>query len=1048
MEFYDYKTLPVSGNQVVDSTKTGMTFYDQFLTTKDRDYLNNVKNLQGMIVPMSPEEYYDACAKYGFPNSPVPVGNLKRTRRAQTKILDHLKDVLLVYKKRFPMPMLDIAQKGQEGLHRMMVIGDLFGWDHKVPVLVITHFDEDRARREEQERYKYDIDRNIERAIELACRYTYYSLEELEEQLTHEVATRFEFRDDIEVPTRIHINETSEGYTFTFSGFDYAIDKEDITMMPQDDLDDINTEDQLDFLVRYFGDDWEKEFPELRTKFGLSEAHADDTRKNIVKQAAKKARDYIVSKYGTETDLCGRCIEASEYLVDLLTDENIPAKAVEGYVIYDNDENCSDRAWDEHTWVELSDGTVVDVTVEQFNPMMDIDYPPILIQKNPHGYVYNKPDFLWLNERLTTRTSRRDNPDDFSPFGYKVDFYDGDYHIGEGSVCGIKDDNAFLYDFEVYPKYRGMGYSKEMLQYLIDQYDLKQLFVKPDNNIAINLYKKYGFEFDDDAYDSDDIGNMRLMIRESIDDSLKSIVNSIYIAYMKYGKGERLNQNCMLCTWAVELQLRGYDFLPRPVYSPNDVIFNNISGYDIIKNAEKISFSDYHDLVSKLNRVPTGRFYCHVNWAGSTGGHEFLLVKENHVIEIVDAQDNKIETLTPDSDYFNDINWKNSFIVRLDNKPINKDVLKYNDMKYAIPYDYKSSDESNLNEDLTIDGITTPDKLMDWMNDNITYELVDDEYSNSNGVPTKTAEEVLETKTGHCAEQSYLEKEILDELGYESFLVMVKENNSKKEYGAEGSAHVFLVYKDEKGNYCWFEHSMQHARGIHKYTNLDALLQDVANQWWRYDKNSDMLEVRFIDKYITGVDNWGLAKECYKYPVKYTFDISDNILESDVPLEESYHSNGDSISQSDIDAMHRAIVNEFGRDQPGEGCILIAPDGTFINVYPMLDDHEDLCTWLTEQGFDGVVDEAEWLVETFNYVRCRNNPESLCYIELPLHNITRQQLYSLEDWITEKVKHDHISIELPDGIWKQFSLKEYFPEDIIKKIKRYYASGKLYEKLK
>jgi hypothetical protein len=173
---------------------------------------------------------------------------------------------------------------------------------------------------------------------------------------------------------------------------------------------------------------------------------------------------------------------------------------------------------------------------------------------------------------------------------------------------------------------------------------------------------------------------------------------------------------------------------------------------------------------------------------------------------------------------------------------------------------------------------------MAWMNENITYELVDDEYSNSNGVPTKTAEEVLETKTGHCAEQSYLEKEVLNELGYESFLVMVKENNSEKEYGAEGSAHVFLVYKDGE-QFCWFEHSMQHSRGIHKYDNLEDLLQSVATQWWRYDKNSDILEIRIMDKYITGVDNWGLAKECYKYPVEYTFDISNNTLESEVPEE-------------------------------------------------------------------------------------------------------------------------------------------------------------------
>lgn len=187
----------------------------------------------------------------------------------------------------------------------------------------------------------------------------------------------------------------------------------------------------------------------------------------------------------------------------------------------------------------------------------------------------------------------------------------------------------------------------------------------------------------------------------------------------------------------------------------------------------------------------------------------------------------------------------------------------------------------------TIEGVETPEQLMDWMNDNITYELVDDEYSNSNGVPTKTADEVLKTKTGHCAEQSYLEKEVLNELGYESFLVMVKENNSKKEYGAEGSAHVFLVYKDEDGKFCWFEHSMQHSRGIHKYDSLESLLQDVANQWWRYDKNSDILEVRMMDKYITDVDNWGLAKECYKYPVEYTFDISKNALEAEMPEEET-----------------------------------------------------------------------------------------------------------------------------------------------------------------
>ena len=228
------------------------------------------------------------------------------------------------------------------------------------------------------------------------------------------------------------------------------------------------------------------------------------TELNIVKNCAKQARKYIVSKYGTETNLCGKCIEASDYLVELLHSNNISAKTVEGYIVYDIDENCSDRAWDEHTWVELDDGTVVDVTVEQFNYQMYDEYPPILIEKNPYGYTYERPSFNWLDEldeELTTKTVQRDNPNDFSPFGYKVDFYDGDKHIGEGSVCGVKDDNAFLYDFEVYPEFRGKGYSKEMLQFMIDKYDLKQLYVDQDNTVAVNLYKKFGFVIDGEVDD-------------------------------------------------------------------------------------------------------------------------------------------------------------------------------------------------------------------------------------------------------------------------------------------------------------------------------------------------------------------------------------------------------------------------------------------------------------------------------------------------------------------------------------------------------------------
>lgn len=192
----------------------------------------------------------------------------------------------------------------------------------------------------------------------------------------------------------------------------------------------------------------------------------------------------------------------------------------------------------------------------------------------------------------------------------------------------------------------------------------------------------------------------------------------------------------------------------------------------------------------------------------------------------------------------------------------------------------------SINKGLTEElNINSPEELLAWMDDNITYELANDEYGVENDPPTKTAEEVLATGKGHCAEQSYLEKKVLDSLGYNTQLIFVKENNSKDDYGADGNAHIFLVYLDGDRKYVWFEHAMEHARGIHKFNSLDELLKDVAAKWWRYDENSDILEVRFLDNPITGVNNWELAQSCNKYPVRKVLDISDNVLEKDVPLQ-------------------------------------------------------------------------------------------------------------------------------------------------------------------
>lgn len=95
--------------------------------------------------------------------------------------------------------------------------------------------------------------------------------------------------------------------------------------------------------------------------------------------------------------------------------------------------------------------------------------------------------------KLTTKISQRNNEKDYSPFGYKIDFYDGNQEIGTASVCGIKDNSPFLYDLKVFKDFRNKGYGTEIVKFMIDKYKISSLYVKKDNEVAIHLYKKFGF---------------------------------------------------------------------------------------------------------------------------------------------------------------------------------------------------------------------------------------------------------------------------------------------------------------------------------------------------------------------------------------------------------------------------------------------------------------------------------------------------------------------------------------------------------------------------
>ena len=168
---------------------------------------------------------------------------------------------------------------------------------------------------------------------------------------------------------------------------------------------------------------------------------------------------------------------------------------------------------------------------------------------------------------------------------------------------------------------------------------------------------------------------------------VKSIASRISSKVKSDRKDPTGNQNCQLCTWCSEAQFRGVNVLPRPVYSPRDIIFK-FKGDDIVKGGGRQHFKTIDDLKSILEKAEDGaRFYAHVKWRQGNGGHEFIVINVDGKSYLMDSQAGKVIDAFCPASYFNKSDLSMSYILRMDTKDFNKDILKYNDMKYCLEWD-------------------------------------------------------------------------------------------------------------------------------------------------------------------------------------------------------------------------------------------------------------------------------------------------------------------------------------------------------------------------
>ena len=131
-EFHDYGTkditkwsypdLPYSSEIFDKSTLGGFSAY--------REYLNDPK----YILYITPNEYFEQVAK----GRKQTVGQVIRNVEADPEILEHLRNVLLKAKKSFPMPYISRSNGAQqEGLHRIYVFAQMYGWNKSFPCLIL-----------------------------------------------------------------------------------------------------------------------------------------------------------------------------------------------------------------------------------------------------------------------------------------------------------------------------------------------------------------------------------------------------------------------------------------------------------------------------------------------------------------------------------------------------------------------------------------------------------------------------------------------------------------------------------------------------------------------------------------------------------------------------------------------------------------------------------------------------------------------------------------------------------------------------------------------
>ena len=133
-KFWDYGTKELTDTDKID-TSVASNFGTRDLLQGNENYPDLVYD----IVPMTADQYFKLCSIIQGYSPEI----LKQQISEDKYKLNHLQQVLQTHRKQFPLPYVcfDSSSElyGQEGKHRMFLLGQNYGWDKKFPVQVIQN---------------------------------------------------------------------------------------------------------------------------------------------------------------------------------------------------------------------------------------------------------------------------------------------------------------------------------------------------------------------------------------------------------------------------------------------------------------------------------------------------------------------------------------------------------------------------------------------------------------------------------------------------------------------------------------------------------------------------------------------------------------------------------------------------------------------------------------------------------------------------------------------------------------------------------------------